>query len=324
MISDALGSTVRPQTFILPHVLFSVLYHDHRDAFDARVRGPVGRREEFWESMRGNPHFASHPVRLRNNFESLAVPLAIHGDGVPVTGVGKSWSKSLESYNWGSLLGVGATLDTTFFMFGIFANMISKTPGADTLDVVWRILCWSLHWLCEGVWPNIDPWGRVYDKRTIDGKRALQPLAEGHFACVWVIRGDLEWFAKSLKLPWFSAAKPCCFCPCTNVEGDAMAWSEFRNNQYAWLAASWSDTTWRIAFPDPHRLFKLEGVSILTVAADWMHSKHLGTDQYCFGSVMHILVYEIMPGFCAFLHNIQYQGAYYTVGGVLNLGPWDV
>ena len=31
------------------------------------------------------------------------------------------------------------------------------------------------------------------------------------------------------------------------------------------------------------------------MAADWLRTKHLGTDQYFFGSVLHLLIYRILP-----------------------------
>lgn len=50
------------------------------------------------------------------------------------------------------------------------------------------------------------------------------------------------------------------------------------------------------AHPNPHALFSIPGVSILNVAPDLMHCKHLGTDQHFYGSVVKLLVNDIMPG----------------------------
>ena len=41
-------------------------------------------------------------------------------------------------------------------------------------------------------------------------------------------------------------------------------------------------------------LEKLPGMSILNVFYDWMHCKHLGADQYVYGSVLWILVYKVL------------------------------
>ena len=42
--------------------------------------------------------------------------------------------------------------------------------------------------------------------------------------------------------------------------------------------------------------WRAPGVGILTVKADLMHTKHLGVDQYFFGSVLSVIVREIMTG----------------------------
>ena len=41
-------------------------------------------------------------------------------------------------------------------------------------------------------------------------------------------------------------------------------------------------------------MFTLPGVGITTLCPDGMHIKHLGTDQYDFGSVVKMLVYHVM------------------------------
>lgn len=40
----------------------------------------------------------------------------------------------------------------------------------------------------------------------------------------------------------------------------------------------------------------LDGLTILNVIPDLMHVKHLGVDQYVYGSVLALLVYVILPG----------------------------
>jgi hypothetical protein len=104
----------RQQEFLLPHAVFAEMYSHHHDAFESRIRGADGKMATFWSTMEGNPQFERHPVKDRQGFEQFAVPLSIHGDGVPVTGVGKSWGKSVDVISWSSLLGTGATLDCSF------------------------------------------------------------------------------------------------------------------------------------------------------------------------------------------------------------------
>ena len=44
-------------------------------------------------------------VPARPDMREKCIPLAIHGDGTPVTGVGKAWSKQYDVWSWCSLLG---------------------------------------------------------------------------------------------------------------------------------------------------------------------------------------------------------------------------
>lgn len=43
-------------------------------------------------------------------------------------------------------------------------------------------------------------------------------------------------------------------------------------------------------------MFTITGVSILNIMPDLMHVKHLGTDQYFYGSVLKLLIHSVLPG----------------------------
>ena len=68
-----------------------------------------------------------HPVRNLPNFRRRAIPLSLHGDGVPVTGVGKSWGESMDIYSWNSLLGSGSTLQFNFYIWSIFQVAVNES-----------------------------------------------------------------------------------------------------------------------------------------------------------------------------------------------------
>ena len=59
----------------------------------------------------------------------------------------------------------------------------------------------------------------------------------------------------------------------------------------------WSRGEWQ-AWPQRSKcsLLTLPGASCWTIAYDWLHSKHLGCDQYMFGSVLSLLVRTMMVG----------------------------
>ena len=95
------------QEILLPHELFAHMWKFQRKAFDSFIRGPPGSITGFWDAMANSPLLHFHPIRHEPDFQDVAIPIALHGDGVPVTGVGKSWSKSCDVYSWCSLLGGG-------------------------------------------------------------------------------------------------------------------------------------------------------------------------------------------------------------------------
>ena len=50
------------------------------------------------------------------------MPISLHGDGVPVTGVGRSWSKSYDALTWTSCVASGDTVSIFNFIVGMFKD----------------------------------------------------------------------------------------------------------------------------------------------------------------------------------------------------------
>jgi hypothetical protein len=99
-------------------MLFSALYDTHNDLFVSRMAG--GGQEkvvEFWQAMEGHPQYQSHPLRRRRNHRQRCIPLGLHADGVPISGIGKSWGRSVDVISWCSLLCGAATAMSNFIVF---------------------------------------------------------------------------------------------------------------------------------------------------------------------------------------------------------------
>ena len=129
-----------------------------------------------------------------------------------------------------------------------------------------------------------------------DRHMAGRPLAEGWFACLWALIGDLEYLASILSLPSHNNAKNCCALCKAGLTG-SNTWSDFRPTA-GWRAHQWTYESWR-SWPGRSRnqLFTLPGVSALNVHLDWMHSKYLGIDQFTFGSCLALLTCTgMVPG----------------------------
>ena len=89
------GYVTMAQTMLLPHELFACMYKHYPKAWKKRMVPDNGELRQFWEEMAEHPNMQGHPVQDRicnrnRSWMDLAVPLTLHGDGVPVTGVGKA------------------------------------------------------------------------------------------------------------------------------------------------------------------------------------------------------------------------------------------
>jgi len=119
---------------VWPHELFAKLFHHYKDAFWLYIVGSTGRLRTFWQSVREGNKFKNHPVRVRRNLETRAIPLILHGDGFPCSGIGKSWGKQMDSWQWSSLTNLAGSKLSCFLCFCVHQVLrIAPTP----LQKVW-------------------------------------------------------------------------------------------------------------------------------------------------------------------------------------------
>ena len=100
---------------------------------------------------------SGHDLRGRADRFERAIPLALHGDDVPVVGVGKAWCALMTTFSWTSMLSTGETRDCQYYIYGIFERVRQTDvddQGNDSLGIFFKILAWSLTWLYRGQWPD--------------------------------------------------------------------------------------------------------------------------------------------------------------------------
>ncbi len=84
-------------------------------------------------------------------------------------------------------------------------------PG--TVNMIWKIMAWSLQLLPDGKWPDRSWNSREYSIGSADAERAGKDLAGGYFGVLWALRGDLDYYKKKvLRLAHYAAASPCLWC----------------------------------------------------------------------------------------------------------------
>ena len=150
------------QAILLPHELFACIYTHFGHVWNKTIAPTSERLTEFWRTNSHHPAFAASRVKNIANYEKCVVPILLHGDDVPITGVGKSWSQSMTTFSWSSMIGLGRTKDMMYFIFGVFDKLRATNADQqqDTYGQFFTILSWSLHWLLEGQWPDRDWTGK--------------------------------------------------------------------------------------------------------------------------------------------------------------------
>ena len=140
-----------------------------------------------------------------------AVPLVLHGDGVPCA------KMSLDTLSWGGYLGQHLpTLDSKLLISALFDRAIGK----GTRDAYNSAVAWALTALWSGKFPEMDMIGDPWDVTTPHASCAGHILCPelSLFGTIWVIKGDMDWFANSLGLNHSSSHMMCVWCEANSIE----------------------------------------------------------------------------------------------------------
>ena len=252
---------VRSLPFFVPDRIFETMRVQKPDCFRTYVCQSTGSIRSFWSEVGSHPALLNHPVRQVQRYEERAVPVVLHGDGVPITALGAG-QKSCIFISWRSLLCSQTSSKRSHMLIcPVWSHHIDKQRGANTVDRIWHIVCESF-----------------------DRALAEAPRHEGLFMVPVFCTGDLEWFNLAHGLPRWNSRNPCGCCP---VSRQGMF--NFKD-----VPAVRVDV-----WPDERRsschLFR-RTLSPSGIIPDVMHTKHLGIDQRIAGSIVWMLIYQLMPG----------------------------
>ena len=90
----------------------------------------------FWTATQHHPQLAGHPLLQRDEYDKLAVPLGIHGDGVPVIGIGKGWTRMMTIFFGSSLLAKGPSKEIRYYIWSMFDRLCCKADGRGTMSTM--------------------------------------------------------------------------------------------------------------------------------------------------------------------------------------------
>ena len=160
-------------------------------------------------------------------------------------------------------------------------------------------MTWTLKAMFAGVHPTVDWNGIPFDRGTGEFHIAGQPLCPDadFFFVLWIINGDIDWFAKRLHLRPHNAVRPCDWCS-ADKHGDSKAWPTYFGSDATWMSELTRAPEWRESNEATlHMLFReLPYLSNMNIEPDELHVLHLGTSQYFLGSVLYLLVFTILDG----------------------------
>lgn len=136
-------------------VWFSTMAESYEKAFDMYVGvSDPQKLNSFWTAqLQGSPYLGGRPELLQQIQQgSRPLPMALHGDGVSVTGLGKTWQKGIDAYSISSILTFGDT--------GHYNQVLAMVPGEfkehepvpqqPFCEEVWSVLQWfGLHFPCS-------------------------------------------------------------------------------------------------------------------------------------------------------------------------------
>ena len=167
------------QAILLPHELFASIWEWYPETWSKAVLPSKPALRDFWKSNETHPIMESHDLKTRENYSDWAIPLSLHGDDVPITGVGKAWVSAMTTFSMCSLVAKGETKDIMFFIYGCFEKLraVELDQSKDTLGCFFSILVWSLEWLYRGQWPDVDWTGKMSlgeKKQKTDWRRRYQ------------------------------------------------------------------------------------------------------------------------------------------------------
>ena len=283
---------------VLPHTYLAFMYEHLNNLFvDQWLGGDANGMvlEKFCREFekRGDPRLAGHNFNSRPDWRRKAIPIMVHGDAVPCISIGRPSVRSYDVFSFQPLLGRGSTKILKVYVYG---NFPQNEAGEETMYHVWTKLMHSFQTAYHGVHPTEDSDHMPYAPGSVEGQRAGHHLASGYFLIIWSIKSDMEHLTRFFGLPHYASNMPCPWCPCqAGKHADfEMLFSNFTNIA-AWMSLLYSHVQWHTQNPDPHYIFQIMYLSALNVEPDELHTMHLGTSAYFLGSILWILIYEILP-----------------------------
>ena len=86
-------------------------------------------------------------MRTRENFRTKCIPVGMHVDDVPITGLGKTLVSKMTQFSWFSLLSIDrSTKDKMMWIYGCVEKLRVKAEGRNTLQALGVEFALAVSW----------------------------------------------------------------------------------------------------------------------------------------------------------------------------------
>ena len=108
---------VQKQEMLAPHECFAALYHRYPSTWKKTMVPDESHVQRFWNATENHPCLVESPLKTEHpSYKTKCVPILLHGDGVPIVGIGKGWSKIATIFSWCSMLTAPSTKESMRFI----------------------------------------------------------------------------------------------------------------------------------------------------------------------------------------------------------------
>ena len=272
---------------LLPSHMFLALAQHFPGTFEEMMAENV----LFWRSLkRRDPRMHGHPVHtLDPGWEGDTMPIAVHGDA----GVFTKTGLSVVILSWSSIMHRAPTWDKIFLTFAIPKVACSDEQDTNTFEELCQAVAHDFEALYHMRHPPMDAWGNPWEEGSLPERCSGQDFAIQKRGVLWMLLGDLDWFANYLKIDkHYNSNTPCLFC---DADRGRTPWTEV-GARARWRATILTAVEGRAREISQNALFRIPGVSRFSICLDVMHTVCLGVAAHAVGSCLYSLVQTRPPG----------------------------
>jgi len=185
------GPTTMKHYAILPHELFSSLYHSSEDLelFEFLLTGGGANLAKWWDdaSREGGSWYANHPCLESQPEPTKRVPVGLHRDEAGARG-----GADMFVLTWGSTAVSLPTPDSSFIFTIHNGDEAVRDEAQTTLRTIYSVFLWSIRALATGYFLFADHNGKPFSKEYMPGRFAVRrlQLAGGYIGSWAELRGD--------------------------------------------------------------------------------------------------------------------------------------